>query len=704
MTWTQNTTTKVWTNSGAGRSVVIASTALPTASGLRLSCTAPAGNVKAIIFSSYDGRSCYEAGIEGANVLIRRVAFGTAGANVTNGASDTPASAACTTAHGLPAGVPFVLEVRVSGGTVRVYLNGTLALQHTPDATDYLCVFNPYSNQVYYGFASSTSGAVISKAEIAPLVLSEPTPMTEVLVAVCDGNIVISEDGLNASVVQVGAFRTDGLVSLAEYQRKVYGVDGKFAKVFDPDPAVFTVNDWTASAGSFPGSSGNGLTRMTMVENFLDRLGLAGDATDPQNAFFCAVGDATDWDTSADTDGRAFGLGTGLTGRIGQPITCLKQAANGTMVIGCLNQMWRLVGDPALGTPSLTPVSLGSGISGKDAATLATNSVLVAHSPDGAFTIGSAPGEPATPLSQATLRTGIEINRADLQDYYVIVVRDTTRRLTYFFLTPKESGTTVHYVYDEVTGQFTPGNGGWFEDQYSDSIGPTAACMFRGQLVIGTRDGRLLIYDEDTKGTDDDLAFTSNVTLSMPTAAGANTETILRRCMTVLGNESDPVTLRCYRGRNHEEALIGDDRSLAWSRSVSPFACEVMNTARSPALSLELWNTTADRAFTLEAVQVWYETGRRAVRSGFQSKTPRQPCPVPTDAGGDSTDSGPGGGTVYGPPPEVEPLFASQTAYEGDSLDPNLVLVSPPNTELTFDLIGNDSPGDEGVGEVIDEF
>lgn len=707
MTWAQNTTTKVWTNTGANRSVVVASAAFPGLSAVSLSVPAAAYNVKAVLFASLDGRSCYEAGIEGANIVVRRVAFGVVGSEVTNTASDTPAAGPCTVAHGLGAGVPFVMDVRSYEGRIEIRLNGSLVIRHTVDPADYLCVTNPYANQRYYGFASDVNGAVITKAQIAALVKSEPTPMTEVLVAVCDGNIVITEDAINAQTVGVGVFGNDGLVSLAAYQRKVWGVGTGFAKVFDPDPSGMTINDWAASAGSFPGSSGAGLTRMTMVENFLDRLALAGDPQDPQNAFLTAVGDATDFDTDADNEGRAFAFGTGLTGRIGQPITCIKQAANGVLVIGCTSQIWRLAGDPALGTPSLTPASLSSGLTGKDSATLANASTLLAHSPDGAFIVGSGPGEPAIPLSAAVLRTGIEIDRNTAGDYYQIVVRDAPRHVAYFFLTPKVSGTATHYVYDEQVGGYEPKAGGWFEDVYDPSIGPTAACMFRGMLVIGTRDGRLLFYDPDATSDDGD-AFVSNAPLSLLDSKASNLDAIkVETTRVLLDDESDPIQLRVYRGRTPQEAMIGTGRSLAWSRQVSPYDGSIRQVASAPALSFEIYSNDADLGWSLESLEVDYSINANGARHGWKTPTAgRTTCTIHDDAS-DSTDDGPGEGSVPTPYFEPDPLFASQSAYDGDMSDPNIVLVQPPSGMTAFEA--TDSGGDGGVtdsndGTVIDDF
>ena len=90
MTWAQNATTKVWTNTGAGSSVVVATTAFPGGSVITLSVPKPSYNVKVIVPGSVDGRTRYEAGIEGANVVVRRVAFGVVGSNLTNSATDTP--------------------------------------------------------------------------------------------------------------------------------------------------------------------------------------------------------------------------------------------------------------------------------------------------------------------------------------------------------------------------------------------------------------------------------------------------------------------------------------------------------------------------------------------------------------------------------------------------------------------------------------
>lgn len=710
MTWTQNTTTKVWTNTGAGRSVVVSTPALPGRSAIVLAVPTVAYNVKAIVPSSIDGRTCYECGIEGANVVIRRVAFGVVGSNATNGAADTPPSAAASVAHGIAAGVPYVMDVRLYEGVIEIRLNGTLFIRHTIDTDDYFTVGNAYANLRYYGFVSEVSGAIVSKAEIAPLVQSEPSPMTEVLVMFCDGNIVISEDGVNAKTVAVGAFGNEGLIAAVEYQRKVWAVGTGFARVFDPDPNALSISPWVASAGTFPGSSGlsAGQTRCTLLENFLDRLVLAGDPIDPQNAIMTAVGDATDFDTDADTAGRAFELSTGLTGRIGQPITCIKQAANGVMAFGCTSQMWRLVGDPALGTPSLTPASLSSGITSKDSAALADASTLVVHSPDGAFTVGSGPGEPAIPLSAPVLRTGIELDREEALTVYQIVVRDPGRKLTHFFITPIEEGPTTHYVYDEVMGRFDAARGGWFEDVYDPSIGPTAACMFRGKLCIGTRDGRVLYFD-DAATSDDGQAFESVAPLTLVDSKMSNHDTVrVDLTSVVLASDSDPIELRVYRGRTAQEAMIGSERSLGWKRTVGVNAGLIRQTVSAPALCFEIWNTSADRGWDLESVSVDYSVNRNAFRAGWKTPTtPAAPCTIQTGSGGDPD-----------PGPEPEPLpdlfvdnggevTASVLAFGSEMPDPNLVYAAQQGGMTGFNAVDTqDASGatDSEDGTSIDYY
>jgi len=706
MTWAQNATTKVWTNTGAGSSVVVATTAFPGGSVITLSVPKPSYNVKVIVPGSVDGRTRYEAGIEGANVVVRRVAFGVVGSNLTNSATDTPPGAPATTAHGLPANVPLVLDVRDKDGQIEVRLNGTLFIRHTIDTADYYTVFNAYANLRYYGFVSEVDGAVISKAEISPLVQSEPTPMTEIMAIVCDGNLIITEDGVNSQVVAAGVFGKTGLVSMVEYQRKVWMIGTGIARVFDPDPSALSVSAWTASSGTFPGSSGlpAGQTRCTILTNFLDRLFIAGDPVDPQNGMLTAVGDATNMDTAADNSGRAFELATGLTGRIGQPLTCATQAANGVLILGCVAQIWRFVGDPALGTPSLTPASLSSGLTGKDSAALADASTLIAHSPDGAFTIGSAPGEPAIPLSAPVLSAGLELDRETAAAIYQIVVRDPGRKLTYFFMTPVVSGACVHYVYDEVVGKFTPERGGWFEDVYDPSIGPTAACMFRGNLVLGTRDGRVLYYDDDATA-DDGEAFVSNAPLTLADPKMSNHDAILvDRVSLVLGDGSDPVQLRVYRGRTAEEAMVGSVRSRAWSREVPARGCVIRQTVSAPALSFELYSNDADRGWELESLSIDYTTLANGARHGWKTPTPgRAPCTIHTDTTSGSED-GPGGGTSSTPYVEFETLLnASVTALYTDTPDPNLIAVTPPGDGgLTLDGLATDTDASSGVD--VDEF
>ncbi len=653
MTWTQNTTTHVWTQSGATRSAVIASSAFPGKSAVVLDLVDKDHAVCAVVYASPDGDTRIEAGIVGANVVIQSVIYNAAPTVLTNGAQDVPISSPCSVAHGLTAGVPFTLECRVFGGVIEVWINGVRKLRHQLlDTEDYI-VTNPFGRLDRYGFVSSVNGAVVQSANIVALADAEPTAQTEVLVVVCDGNVFLSDNGTTFTKIGSSQFSQSGPVALTEFLAEIYGVDGAFCRTIDPQG--LTVGPWLATAGAFPGGGGvAGATAMTIVSTFLGRVSLSGDRTDPQNVWDTAVGDPNDFDTAADASGRAFATTDAAPGKIGKPVTCLVQISKGVQVVGCSTEIWKMGGDPVFGNPDISPLMLGSGISGKDAAALAADGLLIAHSPDGLLMVNA---DTAVNLSNTVLTSLIQIDRDEIGMYLPQVIRDTRRHLTHIFLTPKSTGAATHITYDERVGKIQPGQGGFFPVQFPDRIGPTASCIFRGEVLLGTREGTILRFD-DSVATDDGTAITSKCSLALEDAPNSNNDTLINATTLTLAAESGDVQLRYYGGRTPQEALVGSTRALLAKATVAPYENRVTMGVRSSAISVEIWGTGP--YWSLERAEVVMETRRRIAQAPIIDPTPPAPCPPPSIASSSSTDSG--GGSV---PASVEYLLmANAMVYE----------------------------------------
>lgn len=621
-----------------------------------------AGNVAAkpyvTLFASGDGRTAIRVGIkDNTDAAIQSVEFG-----------DTITDLD-TAAHGLSTGVAFSFEVQVVNNTISMYLNGSsTALVELAMSAGQIAQFGILR---HFGFESTIGNARILRAEWCSL-RSVIENRAELLFVVCGGDLwVATDDGENdpsLRLVGSGVFNTSGPVSLTDFDQVVYGVDGTHAKQVDAGTLVITNWGGTTATTALPGADetapGSGVyiagtTRMSIVSNFLARVALSGDLQDPQNVWFCAVGDADDWDTAAvDAPGRAFAFNNAVTGRIGEPVRAIQQAAAGLLIVGCTNSVWRIAGDPALGIPEVAPILIGSGISGKDSMCLASDGILMAHSPDGAYVIPGF-GEP-TRLSQGIITESIQFDRKTVGDYLVQVRRDTKAHLTYFYLTPVVSGEALHFVYDERIGGLAAGSGGFFVDEYPDEIGPTASVNWRGEIVLGTRDGRLMVYDS-TVATDDDQAAPCRWPVSLLDEPDLSRDTILKRLLIVPTEDSAAMTYKIYGATTPERIYQSSKRTQLISGTVPTDGYPLVRQLRDPCLLLELSGAGTDLV-GVEAVEV--ETRPGAILSrrsrAVVSRTAASGTATPAADPDPDPEEGAGSGILSGSYSNISDNFSTE--------------------------------------------
>jgi len=606
-----------------------------------------AARLYAVTFASGDGRTRIRAGVkDNTNLAIDSVEFGD---TVTNFA---------TGAHGLSTGQVFTLDVKITNNTIGIYINGssTAALVHTLTAPQ----LAQFGRLRHFGFESAVANARVLLAEYCAL-QAETAAGEELLIAVCDGNafaIADTEGGPFASLLKTGAFNETGGISLTEFEQHVYGVDGThFVDIDAVERTVEPFGDATGD-GVVPGASEDpanpgqflpGTTRMTIITTALSRLAVAGDPRDPQNLWESGVGTPADWNTaSVDRTGRAFATTSDLPSRIGEPIVALEQITKGVMLIGCTNSIWRMIGDPALGIPDISPVALTMGVSGPRAITTIADGRALVHTPEGIYLIGSA-GDPL-PLSEGILNEGLQINREDVSNYLIQTIRDARRHITHIFLTTVATGAVTHFAYDELIGAFMPRVGGFFPDVFPDSVGPTASTAWKGRVILGTRDGRLLWFDNDL-ADDDGEAIDATYPLEILDEGSEGHETILSQVTIVPARDSGVVTYKVYSGLTAEQVFVGDDRRLLLSGTASISGPPIKRAVRGAALLLELSNAVAGESFRIETVEALWRLGRlNPRRFTFPAPDVEAPSGAPvTPVEPEEPDSGGGTLVIVGP-------------------------------------------------------
>ncbi|HRQ74239.1 MAG TPA: hypothetical protein PLU35_14540 [Phycisphaerales bacterium] len=651
MTWTYDSTTRTWTKSDTGRETLMVDADLPGACAVRLELFNINKPVRFVCFASPDGRSCVEVGVNGANLEVRILEFGVV--------TSTPESEA----HGLAANVPYTIEIHRRAGVLEVFLDGVSTITWT--------VAGVPEGRERYGFSAQNDGSRVARAVVCGL---KPLRATrrDALVIVVNGTISLYDEG-SLRAVAPNAFDPQADVWAVVFRQKVYAGDGRVAKIIDPNNAGSPVVPYAPTAGFLPGQESAedraaGVCSATVAAFFYDRIAFAGDPNDEQNILFTALGDPLDLDTGAQKTDRAYGASTDRS-RVGEPVRALVQAANGVLVIGCTGSIWRMTGDPSIGVPEVVRVWSGSGISGSEAVGQVQDGVVAAHTPEGIVLV-PAIGEPV-PLSNPTVTSGLNMTPAEAADRHVILRRDPERQAFMVFLTPRASGPAVHLWYDERTGGWSPGRGGFFPVTVADAAGPTAAAVVGGRLVIGTRTGYLLVMDDEAT-TDDGSPIELLCSTLIDLGHGMH-DTILSRLLIVLAQSGDDVQYRVFGGRTAEEAFLGDERWLLLAGRSQQRYRLVSRPVRAPALVLELSHAEEGGRADVETVEIGASVGRlstRRPRSPFAAAAlcPPPGAPVGSGSGGGSGfSSGGGGGGSDTPGGECETitvLVGGTTEYD----------------------------------------
>jgi hypothetical protein len=639
-TWTR--TNGVWTLAAdATPTCVIAPDLFSPTSAYKLYFADCTHGTRLVIFADALGLSAFAVGLDatgtGGDAVVTKRTLG--------GAPSTVANAA----HGLTAGQPGFFEVRVNAGTIELRLNGATS----PVLTYAIPGSDPLLSYMHWGFEADDNGAQVLSLESCTL-LPLLADRADVLFAVCDGNVWMATSRAGIRSTAPAAFKSGGRVSLLGYHQDCYGVDGETPRKISLTTGAAAT--WTLSAGSHLGGASN-TTKATDLSVYNDRIVQFGDPADPQNALYFRVGDPLDANTAGDGRGKAWVL-SGQGGRVGSPITAMLQAGNGVQIIGTVDGIWRLIGDPSLGAAiDLGPLMADSGISGPDAIKLVDRERVVAHGPVGAMVMQGA-SYPSN-FSEQVLTDGIQIDRLNIATYQVQVQRDAARKMVYFFLTPIGGGDTIHFAYEERVGGFSDRGGGFQPWVLPARIGPTASCVWLGSVIMGTRDGYLVEF-ADGVHDDDGEAVELIVPCAIMRGADLEMDAVLESLELLLGQDSGPVTVEVHRGRTAEEAYAALDAEKRYAADVSYPGRLLVQKARGRALVARITNSNAE-AVVIEEVNAQV-VQRKVIPAGnvAPESPPEQSPPNPTT----STDTGgPGPG---GPPDGVCQECADWIAMQED--------------------------------------
>ena len=590
-------------------------------------CATTAHEIKLFAFGSWDGRACFEAGIEGSNAIIRKVTAGYVYTTLD------------TAAHGITSGVPFSMEMKVEGRVISLYLNGssTAACDYTVPTSDSLVDYRTY------GFVTETP---VGDEKVLLWQMSELVPAISVrenmLWIVAGGTLYVSLDGSTAREVTRGVCKETGTVELVEFRQTLRLLDGQKAKTIDP--VNYTVSDWTATSGSLPGYTTTGTSDMLIAVNHWGRIQGVSQA-DPANVFASALNDAADWDTGSENSGRAFSFVTARVNMSGQVIRGMLSASANRLIIGCGGSMWQLLGDPSRGQVNLDQRSTSVGVSGPRSMALTDDDIVVFHGPMGFYQMigGSTP----VSVSGAILFESIQYPPSERALYTINVARDPNLKVVLILMT-KETG-SVHFWYDETIGGYNAQAGGFFPITFPDAMRPTAAIYYDGRMLLGCADGYVRFLD-DTASTDDGTAIESRAYLErVDEAYGRERDVTLERVHVTLLATSGPVTVRTWKGMTPQQVYNTSARSLGYSVSMSYGAPPMPMRVRSPSIGIELFSSSG--RWGIEEVEIKsFDSALIMSRHNYSAVATPATVTVPPGAGtgtgaGDTLGSGPGYGT-----------------------------------------------------------
>lgn len=398
------------------------------------------------------------------------------------------------------------------------------------------------------GCLTSTQGTSVQTSQSGRVVT---------LVAVSQGVVYSAPAGATAwtaanlgSGVSSAAFNTTGVVQSAANNQLLYMVDGTNARYYDP--STNTVYAWTATAGSFPVDSAGRKPRL--ICTWRGRTVLSGIQDDPQNIFWSAVSDPTDFDYSPASQSPTQAIAANLApfGLLGLPVTSLIPFNDDVLCVGCDSEIHLMRGDPYAGG-QVDRISDGIGMAwGMPWCKDPYGAAYFFSNRTGIFML--VPGQLPQCISQPIKNLLLSVNSGT---HTVRMIWDDRFEGLHVFITKTSAAAaTTHYFFEKRTGA-------WWQDEFgNNNHNPLCCVTFDGNLpddrvaLIGSWDGYVRYLDPDAT-KDDGTNIASEVILGPMTTKDLD-ELLAKEMQAVLGETSGDVTYAVYVGLTSEAALSAD--------------------------------------------------------------------------------------------------------------------------------------------------
>lgn len=315
-----------------------------------------------------------------------------------------------------------------------------------------------------------------------------------------------------------------------------------------PSPAIaywYARTQETSSPVTYKYDKGEVPCGCRIIARYFDRVWMAGS---PEHLGFASrLGDPFDWNFAQTDSGRAYSIQTSDAGAIGERVTALVPFGEDYMVIGCVDSLWRIVGDMPNGG-YITNISRAVGVATQSSWCRTPEGYLLFVSRDGIYALSPGSGSLPAPIGTqipAQLKYCIQ-NGSRLS-----MAWDQRSNGAWIFHTQDNVTKRAHWWFDWSSKRFWP-------VALPDGFAPTAISTDEiGRVMLGGRDGTMRMFDEHA-GNDCGLDIDSYVKIGPFRSGDARRRVRVANLRGTLGNDSGPVEWSLHVSPTGENVLAAD--------------------------------------------------------------------------------------------------------------------------------------------------